>query len=429
MKCATELYPIFQKHPIVSTDSRNCPTNAIFFALKGENFDGNDYVEQVLEAGAAYAVSDRKQAGGGERIILVDNVLQTLQDLAAYHRRQMSARIIAITGSNGKTTTKELIANALMSKYKTLYTQGNLNNHIGVPLTLLQLKPEHEYAVVEMGANHPLEIQQLCRIAQPDFGLITNIGKAHLEGFGSVEGIVRAKTELYASLEETGGMIFENANNAILSNLYPSVPRITYGKDAENFIQGQIASSSPTLSLDWQFNSENHQLTTHLVGAYNFENALAAICIASYFGVEVEKINRALTEYIPSNNRSQDIQTAKNHLIMDAYNANPSSMQAALENFELLPLHPKMLILGEMYELGAYSDEEHRKIVSFLQTMTLDRIFLVGLSFKPFASETIHCFDTTDDLMAYIQQHPITNHHILIKGSRGNRLEKLVELV
>ena len=429
MKCETELYPIFQKHPIVSTDSRSCPPNAIFFALKGENFDGNDYVEQVLEAGAAYAVSDRAGENRDERVILVDNVLQSLQDLAAYHRRQMPAQIIAITGSNGKTTTKELIANALLSKYKILYTQGNLNNHIGVPLTLLQLKPEHEYAVIEMGANHPLEIQQLCRIAQPDFGLITNVGKAHLEGFGSFEGVIRTKTELYAYLEENGGMIFENANNPILNNLYQSVTRITYGTAAENFIQGQMLSSSPTLSLDWKYNSENQKLKTHLVGAYNFENVLAAICIASYFGVEVEKTNRAIAEYMPSNNRSQDMQTAINHVIMDAYNANPSSMQAALENFKVLPLNPKMVILGEMYELGEYCDEEHRNIVSILQTMTLDKIFLVGRAFKPFASETIQCFDTTDEMLEYLQQHPLTNYHILIKGSRGNRLEKLIGFI
>jgi UDP-N-acetylmuramoyl-tripeptide--D-alanyl-D-alanine ligase len=442
-----QLYNIFQQHPVVTTDSRHCPPDSLFFALKGDKFDGNDYIEQALTAGVAYAVGDRQDLPDNERIIRVENVLQTLQALAAYHRKQMYATVIAITGTNGKTTTKELMAAALSSKYPTLYTQGNLNNHIGVPLTLLQLKPEHVFAVVEMGANHPGEIQELCRIAAPDYGLITNIGKAHLEGFGSLEGVVRTKAELYDFLREKGGTVFVNADNLILRDLYDVLSVVYYGTTPEALVRGRITASAPTLALEWRRNegnerneeneknegnkgnegNENNEIRTQLVGSYNFENVLAAICVASYFRVENDKINVAIRNYIPTNNRSQNLKTAKNDLIVDAYNANPSSMQAAVDNFKGMDVSPKMVILGEMKELGIYSREEHQQLMDPLSS-AFDKVFLVGESFR--GCTTSHpdrmVFSNTDHLVTFLQTTPITGYHILIKGSRGNQLEKII---
>ena len=418
-----QLYTLFQQHPVISTDSRNCPPGAIFFALKGDTFDGNDYIEQVLKNGAAYAVGDRNNLPENERIILVDNTLQILQELANYHRKQMNATVIAVTGTNGKTTTKELIAAALSSQYPTHYTQGNLNNSIGVPLTLLQLKPEHAFAVIEMGANHPGEIQALCRIAEPVYGLITNVGKAHLEGFGSFEGVIRTKAELYDFLREKGGTVFGNWDNPVLKDLYASLQMVYYGTTPEARIYGQITATAPTLALEWN----GGKITTHLVGKYNFENVLAAICIATYFDIGPDKINAAIRDYIPSNNRSQSIETKHNRLIMDAYNANPSSMQAALDNFSALEVDPKMAILGEMQELGNYSREEHRKLTDNFAAQ-IDKVFLVGENFAecaPFPSGW-QLFPSTEALIEQLQTQPVQGYHILIKGSRGNQLEKII---
>ena len=423
-----QLYEIFQKHPIVSTDSRNCPPGSIFFALKGEQFNGNDYIGQVLESGAAYAVGDDENLPENERIIRVDNVLQTLQQLANYHRNQMPGKILSVTGTNGKTTTKELIATVLSSKYNVLYTRGNLNNHIGVPLTLLRLTKEHEFGIIEMGANHIGEIHELCLIAEPDFGLITNVGKAHLEGFGSFDGVIRTKTEMYRFLQSKNGIVFVNKENAILQKHSENLSSVYYGTASEAFVSGEIINSSPYLSLKWKNNKEENKLETRLVGSYNLENILASICIGKYFDVENEKINRALEEYIPSNNRSQNRKTEKNDLILDAYNANPSSMSAALENFNSLQVHPKMLILGEMKELGKYSKEEHRKILTQLAEYKIDEAFFVGESFNErdlFLPEW-KFFPTTNELRDYLLQTPIQDFHILIKGSRGNRLEDVV---
>ena len=417
------LYQLFLKHPVIATDSRNCTKGSIFFALQGEKFNGNDYIEQVLNEGAAYAVGDSDDLPDDDRIIRVDNVLQTLQQLANYHRKQVKATVIAITGTNGKTTTKELIATALSAKYKTLYTQGNLNNHIGVPLTLLQLRPEHEFAVIEMGANHPGEIRELCQIAEPDCGLITNVGKAHLEGFGSFEGVIQTKTELYDFLRAKGGSVFGNLDNPILKDFYQSLSMVYYGTSSDAFIQGKIIKSSP---LALEFNGK--ELQTHLVGGYNLENVLAAICIASHFGVEDSLISSAIQDYVPQNNRSQDQKTEKNHLIIDAYNANPSSMKAALDNFISLHVSPKMVILGEMKELGIYSEEEHQKIIDLLLQCNLDKVILVGESFK----NRLHIpaewkvFLQTTDLFNYLADEQIKGHTILIKGSRANQLEETI---
>ncbi|MCL1938998.1 MAG: UDP-N-acetylmuramoyl-tripeptide--D-alanyl-D-alanine ligase [Candidatus Azobacteroides sp.] len=426
-----QLYEIFQRHPVITTDSRHCPAGSIFFALKGGQFDGNDYIEQALASGAAYAVGDSDRLPNEKRIIPTDDALQTLQLLANYHRKLMPVQVIAITGTNGKTTTKELTAAALSSKYPTLYTQGNLNNHIGVPLTLLQLKREHEWAVIEMGANHPGEIQALCQIADPDYGLITNIGKAHLEGFGSLEGVVRTKTELYEYLREKGGIVFGNLDNPILRFFYDYLSMVYYGTSPDAFIRGKIVASAPTLQLEWQKGEERNEIVTHLAGDYNFENVLAAICIASYLGVEKEKINRAIVQYIPANYRSQNYSTGKNELIIDAYNANPDSMRAALQYFDSLNVSPKMVILGEMRELGDSGEEEHKKLIGELLTQKIDQVFLVGEIFQKCAPTDCgwQLFSQTEDLITYLKNVSVAGYHILMKGSRGNQLEKTIPLL
>ena len=423
-----QLYSFFQQYPIITTDSRRCPPGSIFFALKGDSFDGNDYIEQVLQAGAAYAVGDRKNLPENDRIIPVENTLQTLQALANFHRKQMNAVVIAITGTNGKTTTKELMAATLSSQYSTLYTQGNLNNHIGVPLTLLQLKPEHRFAIIEMGANHPGEIRELCLIAEPDYGLITNVGKAHLEGFGSFEGVIRTKTELYDFLRAKNGTVFANWDNSILNGFNRDLSTVYYGTTSDALIHGRTLQSEPALVMEWEKGAKKHKIATHLAGSYNLENVLAAICVADYFEVESENINQAIQNYVPTNNRSQSQETGKNKLIVDAYNANPSSMQAALDNFLALAVHPKMVILGEMRELGIYSREEHEKIVRRLAQSSIENVFLVGESFQKVENTPMNwnIFSKTDELIEYLQTNPIAGYHILVKGSRNNQLEKTI---
>ena len=451
----TDLYSVFLKYPIITTDSRNCPPDSIFFALKGDKFDGNDYIEQALQNGAAFAVGDRAGLPEDKRIIRVDNVLTSLQDLATYHRKQLYTKVIAITGSNGKTTTKELIAAILSTQYSVLFTQGNLNNHIGVPLTLLRLKPEHHFAVIEMGANHPGEIRELCRIADPDFGLITNVGKAHLEGFGSFEGVVCTKTELYEYLREKGGWIFVNIDNPVLKERSKNINTIYYGTSPEAFVQGKIDPTpnpspqgegiktqpdsylemewhlSPNPSLNGEGRGVRMKIKTQLVGAYNFENVLAAICIAVYFGVEPEKLNRAIACYAPTNNRSQSLKTQRNDLIIDAYNANPSSMQVALDNFLNLKVSPKMAIIGEMKELGEYSLEEHQKLVDRLRESAIDKVILCGENFQNTHSIAPDwaVFHHTQELLDYLQLEHFSGFHILIKGSRANQLERTIEFL
>lgn len=432
----SELHKIFLQHPVISTDSRNCPNGCLFFALKGERFDGNDYIMQVLENGAAYAVGDNVNLPQDERIILVPNVLKTLQELANFHRKQMNVTVIGITGTNGKTTTKELTANILATQFETLYTLGNFNNHIGVPLTLLRIQPQHEYAVIEMGANHPGEIAELCAIADPDFGLITNVGMGHLEGFGSFEGVINTKTELYNHLRNKGGMAFGNADNLILKDFYKPMSMVFYGTTEEDFVHGKITQSTPTLGLEWQQGEEKNEVITQLVGAYNFENVMAAICIGSYFSVKSEFIKKAIEGYCPTNNRSQIQQTNRNELIIDAYNANPSSMKAALENFMLVNVSasttiPSMVILGEMGELGKYAQEEHQKIVNLLLSSSIEEVFLVGKHFAHCANIPMkwRVFQNTEELIKSLEDMQASGYRILIKGSRSNRLEKAVEVL
>ncbi len=425
------LYNIFRQFPTVTTDSRNIPANSIFFALKGETFNGNQFAEEALRKGAAFAVVDEPAYQKiNDRIIRVENVLRMLQDLARFHRRQLGLPILSITGTNGKTTTKELVAAVLSRKFKTSFTQGNLNNHIGVPLTLLSMTPETEFGVVEMGANHPGEIDQLCRIAEPDFGLITNIGKAHLEGFGSFEGVIQTKTEMYRFLQEKNGKCFVNANNPILMEHSKTMDRITYGQATSNFLAGELAASDFQVTAKALFPKGWLFLKSKLIGGYNAENILAAACIGKYFGVDPLQIQEAIASYTPSNNRSQLIRKEKNTIIMDAYNANPTSMSASLNNFSLIRQNNKCVILGDMLELGEASAEEHQKIADLVSGLDLENIFLVGKNFTGVqVAEKTKKFESVELLYDYLIKQPMENSLILIKGSRGICLEKILNLL
>lgn len=423
------LYQIFKQYSIVTTDSRVYYPNSIFFALKGDKFDGNDYISQAFSNGAIYAVGDKMDLPKNKQIIKVKNALQTLQSLANYHRKQMNAKVIAVTGTNGKTTTKELIAITLSSKYKIIYTQKNLNNHIGVPLTLLHLRQKHQFAVIEMGASRPGEIQMLCQIAEPDYGLITNVGKAHLEGFGSFDKIVEAKAELYDFIRKKEGIIFINLDNLILKKMYNLGSAIGYSTNFFNsFVYGRIIQVDPTLILEWNKNDKKNKIITQLVGGYNFENVLASICVSKYFGVEDCKINAAIASYVPINNRSQSYKTKKNNLIIDTYNANPDSVQVALDNFCKLHNSPKMLILGEMKELGNYSEVEHQKVVYEIFMKKIDKVFLIGKNFEKYLLFYYKWkwFPDTNFFLEYLRMNSFEGYLILIKGSRKNQLERVV---
>lgn len=426
----SNLYSIFLNHPTVTTDSRNIPANSLFFALKGENFNGNTFAAEALSKGAAFAVIDEPAFATDNRMILVDNVLLCLQQLANYHRNQLALPILAITGTNGKTTTKELITAVLSKKFMVDSTKGNLNNHIGVPLTLLSMTKETEFGVVEMGANHPGEIKILCEIANPDFGLITNIGKAHLEGFGSFEGVIRTKSEMYDFIRNKGGKCFLNADNPILTKQAEGIEQISYGASTGYFMEGELASTGNYLVVKALFPKGWLYLKSKLVGNYNFENLLAAACIGKYFEVDPLLIQEAIAEYTPSNNRSQLIQKEKNTIIMDAYNANPTSMMAALSNFASIRHDDKCVILGDMLELGDLSAEEHQKIADFIEEQNFTEVFLVGPQFKNTTSITEKKkFDQVELLSNYLKTQPIENKLILIKGSRGIHLEKILELL
>ncbi len=421
------IYQHYQKTYKVSTDSRKIEQDAVFFALKGENFDANDFALQVAEQGtASLVVADRKDLPKLERILVVDDTLKTLQNLAAYHRQQMKATVLSITGTNGKTTTKELISAVLAKKYNIIHTMGNLNNHIGVPLTLLSIKPETEIAVVEMGANHPGEIDFLCRIADPDYGLITNIGKAHLEGFGSFEGVIKTKTELYRHIKAHGKAVFVNQGNPLLWEQSEGIERISYGRHCAADTPVAPAKCDPYLGVFWK----KRLIQTHLVGSYNFENVAAAIGVGQYFKVGENDIIEALEQYTPTNSRSQVIETQKNRILMDAYNANPTSMRAALINFANIREEQHLLILGDMRELGSASEEEHRNILALMKELGFKEAFLVGQNFCTYNDNpNWKTFAKVEDLCQYIESHPIEGKHILVKGSRGIQLEKVLPLL
>jgi len=421
------IYQHYIKAYKVSTDSRKIEQNAVFFALKGENFDANDFALQVAEEGkASLVVADRKDLPKHERILVVDDALKTLQNLAAYHRQQSKAVILSITGTNGKTTTKELISAVLDKKYNIIHTMGNLNNHIGVPLTLLTIKPETEIAVVEMGASHPGEIDFLCHIADPDYGLITNIGKAHLEGFGSFEGVIKTKTELYRHIKAHGKAVFVNQGNPLLWEQSEGQNRITYGRHCAADAPVIPGACNPYLSVGWK----KYLIQTHLVGSYNFENVAAAIAVGQYFKVDENDIIAALETYTPTNSRSQVIDTEKNRIVMDAYNANPTSMRAALINFANICGEQHLLILGDMRELGSASEEEHRNILALMKELRFKAAFLVGQNFCAYNDNPDwKTFAKVEDLFQHVENHPIIGKKMLIKGSRGIQLEKVLPLL
>jgi UDP-N-acetylmuramoyl-tripeptide--D-alanyl-D-alanine ligase len=424
-----EIYEIFKKHPKISTDSRRVEQNSIFFALKGDNFNGNAFASAALESGAAYSVIDEAEYKLGDQYILVGNVLSALQDLSRFHRLRLGIPIIAITGTNGKTTTKELISSVLSKKFRVASTKGNLNNHIGVPLTLLSMDNTTQIGVVEMGANHPGEIAALCEIALPGFGLITNVGKAHLEGFGSFEGVKKAKSELYRFIEKSGGKIFLNTSNSHLKQMTGAVETITYKTIQEGEgIEGRLVRSSPTMVIEVKFPKGWLYIKTNLAGGYNLENALAAICIGDYFGVSPIDIRDAIGTYIPTNSRSQFINTVSNQVLMDAYNANPTSMDAALENFRSLEAPSKGVIIGDMLELGDDSLLEHQKVADKLATMNLDMVLLTGTEFsKCQVPAHFQVFKDSALLINHIEGINPQGFLFLVKGSRGMRLENVAD--
>lgn len=426
-----ELYAIYKTHPFVTTDSRNCSEGSIFFALKGETFDGNQYAVQALEKGCVFAVVDNPEiAKQDERLILVPNVLKALQELAAYHRKAWGGPVLQITGTNGKTTTKELISAVLSEGKKVLFTEGNLNNHIGVPLTLLRIKPEHDIAVIETGANHPGEIADLCRIVEADFGLITNVGRAHLEGFGSFEGVKKTKGELYDDLHNRGKKIFLNAFDDDLMQMAQERGYALW-EDALPYVEGRVSDVNPFVEMMWraEVDAPWHTVRTNLIGAYNIANLRAAVTIGLHFGIKPEQIDHALETYKPTNSRSELREVGTNRLIVDAYNANPSSMFAALTNFSLMEDEHKMVILGDMRELGKESFEEHKRIVSKLQEMKLERIWLVGEEFEKVAEEGMRVFKDVDEVKEALKAEPISNSTILIKGSNSTKLYQLPEAI
>jgi len=421
-----DLHRLFLQCSGISTDTRNIQKGTMFFALIGENFNANNFSEAALEAGAKYAVIDEKQAVEDSRFILVSDVLETLQHLATFHRKYCGIPVIALTGSNGKTTTKELINACLSRKYKTIATAGNLNNHIGVPLTLLNLNQDTDLAIIEMGANHPKEIAFLSEIAQPDFGYITNFGKAHLEGFKSPEGVIAAKSELYDHLKNNNKTIFLNADDQVQwkHRTYPKVG--SFGTTSEADISIDFPPADPYAVI----RAEGEEIKSNLIGEYNATNIAAAYTIGKYFNVSKKDLKEAIEEYSPKNNRSQIIERGTSRIILDAYNANPTSMAAAVDNLDRLEAPRKIAVLGDMFELGDYAALEHQHLTERLENSSIDEIYLVGKNF--YATDSgpkIKKFETFEDFKA--GQHPAVFNHatILIKGSRGMALERILEFL
>ncbi|QXP74521.1 UDP-N-acetylmuramoyl-tripeptide--D-alanyl-D-alanine ligase [Tenacibaculum sp. AHE15PA] len=412
-----ELYALFIQHGLVDTDTRKIRKNTLFFALKGGNFNGNKFAEEALTKGALFSIVDEVAFKTSERIILVADVLTTLQELASYHRNVLNIPIISLTGSNGKTTTKELINAVLSSTYKTTATIGNLNNHIGVPLTLLSMTTDTEIGIVEMGANHLNEIAFLSNISQPDFGYITNFGSAHLEGFGSLEGVVKGKSELYDFLIANNKKIFVNPKDVVQLEKTTNANTILF----ESSIA--FVAANPLVKLSF----ENTEIQSNLIGEYNFSNIAAAITIASYFKVSKENIKQAIENYTPSNNRSQIIETTNNTIILDAYNANPTSMKAALHSFKALNAAHKTIIIGDMFELGSYSANEHQSMVDLASDCEFDKLFFVGENFYKTKTNN-QKFSSFEGLKSYLIENPINKSVVLIKGSRGMALERVVAL-
>ena len=431
-----ELYRLFINcNQKITTDTRKLEQGAIFFALKGDNFDANTFAQQAVDAGCAYSIVDSETVSNETTILLVNDVLETLQQLAKHHRQQLKFPVIGITGSNGKTTNKELIHAVLSKKYNTYATKGNLNNHIGVPLTLLALTNEHEMAIVEMGANHQGEIAMLSDLSDPDYGMITNIGKAHLEGFGGLEGVKKGKSELYKHIKQKKGKIFINGNDSVLTELSNDLDKIFYGENSNFDVHGTLFLNSEFVEFKWNIKSEsldNQPLVkTHMFGQYNFINLLCAACIGNYFGVKETDINDALASYMPEMNRSQVKKTESNTLILDAYNANPSSMSLAIDNFNKQVFENKIVILGDMLELGEYSEQEHEKIIKQIENCTFKTVVFVGVQFFKLKDRFNHYYfyENIEDFKKDDTTNRITGSNILIKGSRGIQLEKIVNIL
>lgn len=436
MVSTEQLYEIYLQHPVICTDTRKITPNCVFFALKGENFDGNSFAMQALEAGAAFAIVDRR-VGEDPRLLLVKDGLTALQDLARHHRQKLEIPVIGITGSNGKTTTKELLYAVLSQRYCTFATQGNLNNHIGVPLSVLSITAAHKMAIIEMGANHQKEIELLCSISQPSHGLITNIGKAHLEGFGGIEGVKIGKGELYAYLSQSEGIAFVNHDSHDLmgmSRKHELNNVVFYGRGVDNYVSGDLVANEPFLQVAWQLgrveiDDHQHVVNTRLTGAYNLDNILAAIAVGSLFGLRAEEINAGISGYEPNNNRSQISKTDNNTLICDYYNANPSSMAAALDNLQQLQTAQKVIILGDMFELGDESPAEHAAIVKKALQIGAARSIFIGKDFLDQQEKGGAFYANTEEAYEALQQHPVKGATVLVKGSRGMKLEKLIELL
>ncbi len=430
MLTTEKLYEFYLANPSISTDTRSIAQNSIFFALKGDNFNANEFAQQAVEMGALYAIVDEAKYAN-DKCLLVDDVLSALQDLARHHRKQLKIPVIGLTGSNGKTTSKELVNAVLAERYKTFATFGNLNNHIGVPLSILSIKNDVEIAIIEMGANHQKEIELLCTIAQPTHGIITNVGMAHLDGFGGFEGVKKGKAELYAYLKQTNGYTFINRDNSFLLEMSANAglnKLIYYGTENGNTIKGNLKSSDPFIEVDWTNHEISSTVKTNLTGSYNFENILASICIGDFFDMDAEEINRGLSGYQPKNNRSQLTKTDNNTVICDFYNANPSSMSAALNNISSLSASSKTVILGDMFELGPESAEQHEIIANQAASSGLNEIILIGKYFYVLKDEVnAKFFETPTEAATYLQENPIKDNLVLLKGSRGMKLESLLQ--
>ncbi|MEA3480207.1 MAG: UDP-N-acetylmuramoyl-tripeptide--D-alanyl-D-alanine ligase [Bacteroidota bacterium] len=424
-----ELYDLFLKCNGISTDSRHIDKGDLFFALKGENFNGNKFAAEALRKGALAAIVDEATGEESPGVFKVENVLQSLQELAIHHRSKLKIPIIGITGSNGKTTTKELIHAVLSAKYISFATSGNLNNHIGAPVSILSIPEESEIAVIELGANHIGEIALLCRIVQPDHGLITNIGKAHIEGFGSIDGVIQAKTELYKYLDTNNGLVFVNADDDLLVKESGQLRRITYGTHANADYHMLMINEHPFIDIFWEKAETEITIKTKLYGDYNFQNVNAAIAIGGYFKIEPEKIRAGIESYSPENNRSQLIQTLKNTIYLDAYNANPSSMELAINNFNTLPQKQKILILGDMMELGHESTSEHQKIIDLVKALSFEKIIFCGEHFQALLEKTDLVFPNVQEAKSWLSINKISGSAILLKGSRKIELEKLLDIL
>lgn len=428
------LYQIYKQYPNITTDTRKIEKDSIFFALKGANFNGNTFAEKALAIGAKYVVIDEEIYKKSEQYILVDDVLATLQNLANYHRKHLNIPVIGVTGTNGKTTTKELLYSVVSQKYKTYATKGNLNNHIGVPLTLLAIDASIEVAIIEMGANHLREIAFLCEIAEPTHGLISNVGKAHLEGFGSFDGVKKTKGELYDWLQDHQGILFLQADNPHLREMAAArqiAKTVTYGFSETNDVVGKLLKATPLLQISWKRkeDTQSYVIDTQLTGSYNTENFLAAIAVGLHLDVSPQEINMGIEGYTPTNNRSQIMKTAQNIVICDYYNANATSMAAALDNIRIIEAEKKAIILGDMFELGAESFEEHRKIVDNVKSLFADRKIFVGTAFFEHRNDEAEFFETTTEAKAALEEKPIAGATVLLKASRGMAFENLIDIL